>query len=134
MWPPEVERIVAPLRAAGLEARLEELPAGEDEAPGPAARAFAYDCDGREVVVLVEADAEPDPAKVASAAGCADLRRVAVPPFPFGGSTRVLVEQRLLAAITIWIEAGSPRHFLGLNPSVLGQMTRAVPADLSREG
>jgi hypothetical protein len=134
MWPSEVERVVAPLRAAGVEARVEELPQGEDDAPGPAARAFGYDCDGREVVVLVGADAEPDPAKVAAAAGCRDLRRVPAPPFPFSGAARVLVEQRLLTAVTVWIEAGSPRHFLGLNPGVLAQVTRAVPGDLSREG
>jgi hypothetical protein len=134
MWPPDVERIVEPLRAAGVEARLEELPAGEDSAPGPAARAFAYDCDGRAVVVLVEAEAEPDLAKVASAAGCRDVRRLPAPTFPFAGAARVLIEQRLLAAITVWIEAGSPRHVLGLNPGVLAQLTRAVPGDVSREG
>ena len=133
MWPPEVERIVAPLRAAGVEARLEELPAGEEDPPGPAARAFAYDCDGRELVVLVEAEAEPDPRKVAAAAGCRDARRIAAPPFPYAHAARVLAEQRLLAVETIWVEAGSPRHFLGLNPSVLAQVTRAAAADVSRE-
>ncbi len=134
MWPPEVERIVAPLRAAGVEARVEELPAGEEGAPGPAARAFAYDCDGRDVVVLVEADGEPDLAKVAAAAGCRDARRRPAPPFPYAGAARVLLEQRLLTGEAVWIEAGSDRHFLGLNPSVLARVTRATAADLAREG
>jgi prolyl-tRNA editing enzyme YbaK/EbsC (Cys-tRNA(Pro) deacylase) len=33
----------------------------------------------------------------------------------------------------VWVEAGSPRHVLGLNPTVLAQVTRAQAADLSRE-
>jgi prolyl-tRNA editing enzyme YbaK/EbsC (Cys-tRNA(Pro) deacylase) len=134
MWPPEVEQIAAPLRAAGVEARLEQLPAGHDTFPGAGARAFAYDCDGRQIVVLVEADAEPDPAKVALAAGCRDARRAPPPPFPYTGAARVLLEQRLLTTDTVWVEAGSPRHFLGLNPTVLAEVTRAAAADLSREG
>jgi hypothetical protein len=132
MWPSEVERIVAPLRAAGFEARIEERPPGELEAPGLAVRAFAYICHGREVVVLVEAETEPDPTKVAEAADCRDARRVSAPPFPYGRA-RVLLEQRLLTAETVWIQAGSPRHFLGLNPAVLAQVTRASAADISRE-
>jgi hypothetical protein len=133
MWPSEVERIVAPLRAVGVEARVEELPKGEQGAPGTALRAFAYICDGREVVVLVEAENEPELAKVAAAAGCSDPRRVSAPPFPYGRA-RVLLEQRVLGSGTVWLQAGSPRHFLGLNPSVLAQVTRATAADLSREG
>jgi prolyl-tRNA editing enzyme YbaK/EbsC (Cys-tRNA(Pro) deacylase) len=46
----------------------------------------------------------------------------------------VLIEQRLLIAETVWLEAGSPRHVLGLDPGVLTQLTRAIPADLSQEG
>ena len=131
MWPPDVERIAAPLRAASVEARLEELAPGEDAFPGTAARAVAYDCAGRTIVVLLPADREPDPAKVAAAADCRPSGRVAPPAFPFTGAARVLLEQRLLAAETVWLEAGSPRHVLGLDPSVLAQLTRALPADLT---
>ena len=42
--------------------------------------------------------------------------------------------QRLLTAETVWLEAGSPRHVLGLDPGVLTQLTRAIPADLTQEG
>lgn len=134
MWPPEVEQVVAPLRAAGVEARVEELAAGEQSAPGPAARAYGYDCDGRELVVLVDAESEPDPAKVAAAGGCRDTRRTPPPPFPYSQAARVLLEQQLLTAETVWIQAGSPRHVLGLNPSILAQVTRASVADLSQNG
>jgi prolyl-tRNA editing enzyme YbaK/EbsC (Cys-tRNA(Pro) deacylase) len=135
MWPPEVEQIAAPLRAAGVEARLEELPAGETSFPGAAARAVAYQCDGRIVVVLVPADKKADAAKVDAAAGCrASPAATAAPPFPFTAAARVLVEQRLLVAETIWLEAGSPRHILGLDPAVLVHLTRAIPADLTENG
>ena len=132
MWPPEVERIAAPLRAAGIEARLEELPPGEDVFPGTAARIVAYACNGRTLVVLVPAGREPDVDRVADVGDCRALVRVQPPPFPFSAVARVLLEQRLLAVDTVWLEAGSPRHVLGLEPSLLVQLTRAVPADLTQ--
>jgi prolyl-tRNA editing enzyme YbaK/EbsC (Cys-tRNA(Pro) deacylase) len=134
MWPPEVERIAAPLRSAGIEARIEELAPGEDAPPGTAARAVAYDCDRRTIVALVPVDEDADAAKVAAAAGCRIQAQVAGPPFPYTAAARVLVEQRLLTADTVWLEAGSPRHALGLDPGVLVQVTRAAPADLTQEG
>jgi prolyl-tRNA editing enzyme YbaK/EbsC (Cys-tRNA(Pro) deacylase) len=60
--------------------------------------------------------------------------RVEPPPFPFAGAERVVVEQRLLTAEIVWLEAGSPRHVLGLDPGVLLQVTRAIPADVTQEG
>jgi prolyl-tRNA editing enzyme YbaK/EbsC (Cys-tRNA(Pro) deacylase) len=134
MWPPEVERIAAPLRSAGIEARIEELAPGEDVFPGAAARAVAYECDRRIVVALVPIDEDADAAKVGAAAGCRIQGRVAPPSFPFAEAGRVLVEQRLLTTETVWLEAGSPRHVLGLDPGILVQLTRAVAADVTQEG
>jgi prolyl-tRNA editing enzyme YbaK/EbsC (Cys-tRNA(Pro) deacylase) len=134
MWPPEVERVVAPLRAAGIEARIEELPSGESTFPGPGAHAVAYDCDGRMVVALVPAGGEADLEKVGAAAGCRPFERSARPLFPFDGAARVLIEQRLVTAEIVWVEAGSPRHVLGLEPDVLAHLTRAIPADLTQNG
>ena len=68
MWPPEVERIAAPLRSAGIEARIEELAPGETDFPGAAARAVAYECDRQTVVALVPRDEDADAAKVGAAA------------------------------------------------------------------
>ncbi|TML18433.1 MAG: hypothetical protein E6G32_14770 [Actinobacteria bacterium] len=65
-------------RAAGVEARLEELPEGEDEFPGLGVRADAFDCDGRRVVALVPADRDTDLRKL----GCARTRAVRAPDFP----------------------------------------------------
>jgi prolyl-tRNA editing enzyme YbaK/EbsC (Cys-tRNA(Pro) deacylase) len=134
VWPPEVETIAAPLRAAGIEARLEELAPGEDEFPGAAATAVAYRCGGGLVVALVPADRDADSGKVGAAAGCEPADQVPAPPFPYRNADRVLLEQRLLAERTVWLEAGSPRHVLGLDPTVLRQLTRAIAADLTQNG
>jgi hypothetical protein len=134
MWPPEVERIAAPLRAAGIEARLEELPPGEAAFPSTAVRTVAYACNGSLLVVLVPAGRDPDLERVAAAGNCRGLVRVEPPPFPFAAAARVFLEQRLVPVDTLWLEAGSPRHVLGLEPSVLVQVTRAVPADLTQDG
>jgi prolyl-tRNA editing enzyme YbaK/EbsC (Cys-tRNA(Pro) deacylase) len=134
MWPPEVEAIAAPLRAAGIEARLEQLAPGETEFPGTAATAVAYECRDGVVVALLPADEAADSRKIATAAGSEPSRRVEPPPFPFERATRVLLEQRLIAHRTVWLEAGSPRFVLGLEPSVLQQLTRAVAADLTQNG
>jgi hypothetical protein len=134
MWPPEVERIAAPLRAAGIEARIEQLAPGEDAFPGTAARAVAYECNGRTVVALLPVEDDPDSGKIGAAADCRSLSRIAAPPFPFAAAERVLIEQRLLTAETVWLEAGSPRHVIGLDPGVLTHLTRAIPADLTLDG
>ena len=64
MWPPDVKRIAALLRSAGVEGRLEEMPIDETSVPGPAVRAEAYDCDGRTVVALVPAERNLDRGKL----------------------------------------------------------------------
>ena len=44
--------------------------------------------------------------------------------FPFEGA-RVIVDRSLLSARTVWLQAGSPRHVLGLGPRQLLRLTRA---------
>ena len=129
MWPESVERIAAFLRAAGAQGRLEELPAGVDSPPGPAVRATGFECDRRGLVVLVPADRAIDRDKLAAAAGCTALQPAPFPAFPFQPA-RVFLERSVLGARTVWLEAGSPRHFLELAPSQLVRLTRAETADL----
>jgi len=133
MWPEPVERIASFLRESEAIGRLEELPPGVDTPPGPAGRAEAFDCDGRTLVVLVPADRPIDEERVGRRAGCGALRPAAARGFPFQG-TLVLVDRSLLSQRTVWLEAGSPRHVLGLAPSQLLRLTRAetgvfVPPD-----
>jgi prolyl-tRNA editing enzyme YbaK/EbsC (Cys-tRNA(Pro) deacylase) len=123
MWPEPVERIAAFLRESDAIGRLEELPPGTDAPPGPGARAEAFDCDGRTLVVLVPADRAVDEQRLVRRAGCRSLRPGEPRTFPFQG-TLVLVDRSLLSQRTVWLEAGSPRHVLGLAPSQLLRLTR----------
>jgi prolyl-tRNA editing enzyme YbaK/EbsC (Cys-tRNA(Pro) deacylase) len=129
MWPEPVERIAAVLRTAAVQGRLEELPAGVEKPPSPNLRAAGFDCDGRSVVVLVPAERAIDRDKLAAAARCATLVPAPLPHFPFQPA-RVFLERSILTAGTVWLEAGSPRHVLGLPPSQLARLTRAETADL----
>jgi prolyl-tRNA editing enzyme YbaK/EbsC (Cys-tRNA(Pro) deacylase) len=124
MWPAPVERIASFLRQSEAPARLEQLPDGVDTPPGPAARAEAFDCDGRTLVALVPDDREVDRARLARRGGCDELRPASARTFPFQG-TQVLVDRSLLSQPMVWLEAGSPRHVLGLGPRQLLRLTRA---------
>ena len=120
------------LRTTGVEARLEELPGGVDTAPGPALRAAGFDCDGRTLVALVPAERALDRDKLAAEARCTVLYPAPFPSFPFQ-TARVFLDHSILAARMIWLEAGSPRHVLGLSPGHLVRLTRAETADLLLE-
>ena len=124
MWPEPVERIAKFLRESEAHGRLEELPPGVDTPPGTAVRAEAYDCDGRTLVALVPGNGEVDRSRLARRAGCTELRPTAGRSFPYQGA-RVIVERSLLSVRTAWLEAGSPRHALGLSPSQIVRLTRA---------
>jgi prolyl-tRNA editing enzyme YbaK/EbsC (Cys-tRNA(Pro) deacylase) len=129
MWPEPVERIAEFLRRSEAHGKLEELPKGVDTPPGPRARAEAFDCYGNAIVALVPAEGEIDRGRLARRAGCGELRPAPVRPFPFQGA-QVLVDRSLLAWPTVWLDAGSPRHVLGLAPSQLLRLTRAETGTL----
>jgi len=124
MWPEPVERIAKFLRESQAHGRLEELPPGVHSPPGTAVRAETYDCDGRTLVALVPGDADVDRSRLARRAGCTELRPAAEREFPYQGA-RVIVERSLLSVRTGWVQAGSPRHVLGLSPSQMVRLTRA---------
>ena len=124
-----MERIAAFLRAAGAVGRLEELPEDADSPPGPAIRAAGFECDGRNLVVLVPGQRTIDRGKLAAAAGCATLRPAPIPDFPFRPAS-VLLDWTLISMETVWLEAGSARFVLGLSPPDLARLTHAETADL----
>ncbi len=124
MWPEPVERIALFLRDSEANGRIEELPPGVDTPPGPGARAVAFDCDGRALVVLLPDDRAIDHQRLARRGGCRALQPAPSRSFPFQGA-RVLVDRSLLTVHVVWLEAGSPRHVLGLAPSQLLRLTRA---------
>jgi prolyl-tRNA editing enzyme YbaK/EbsC (Cys-tRNA(Pro) deacylase) len=124
MWPEPVERIARFLRDSEAVGRIEELPPDVDAPPGPGARAVSFDCAGRALVVVVPDDGAIDRARLARREACGDLQPAPFRTFPFQGA-RVLVDRSLLSVRTVWLEAGSPRHVLGLAPSQLLRLTRA---------
>ena len=132
MWPEAVEGIAAFLRAAGVEGRLEELLPGAGPPAGQVLRADGFDAEGAAVVVLVPADRAVDPRKVAVATNSSEVRPVPTAEFPFEGA-RVFIDQSALSFESVWLEAGSPRHLLGLSPAQLTRVTNAETADLLRE-
>ena len=115
-----------------MEGRLEELLAGAGPPPGQKLRADAFDGDGGAVIALVPADRAVDTRKLAVAAGCLEVRPVPATAFPFEGA-RVFMEQSVVSSDAVWLEAGSPRHVLGLSLAQIARVTRAETADLLRE-
>ena len=132
MWPEPVERIATLLRSAGVQGRLEELPAGVDEPPGPAFSAVGFECDGRVLVALVPTEHSIDGDKLAVAAKCGTLRPSLASNFTCR-RTRVFLDRSALTTPIVWLEAGSSRYYLGLAPGPLTRLTRARTADLVLE-
>ena len=120
-WPEPVERVAAALRAAAVEARIEEFPDGTPTArtrpPRSAAsssqivKSLVFVCDGAYVLALVPGDRRADEAAVAAAVGAAEVadRRArtrslqatgfepgGVAPFPQRAVTRTLIDKRVL--------------------------------------
>ena len=152
--PAAVERVVAFLRQAGAESRIEEF-AENTATAEDAARAVGRDaseivkslvvlCDGRPALALVPGDRRADTDKVARATG-ASAARVArgdevraitgfapgeVAPFPLPRVVLVLLERSLLAHPAVWVGAGSLRHLAVLPTSELVRLTKAQSADI----
>jgi prolyl-tRNA editing enzyme YbaK/EbsC (Cys-tRNA(Pro) deacylase) len=156
-WPEEVERVAAVLRAAGVEARVEEFAAGTPTAQAAAravgceleqiVKSLVFDCDGRFVLALVPGNHRADAIKVAAAGACARARVAtaeqvraatgfepgAVAPFPTRLVERVLIDPLLLRHRLVWIGGGSPRHMVGLAPADLARLARAQAMDVVEE-
>ena len=156
-WPEPVERVAAYLRAAGAEARLEELAEATGTAeqaaravgcrPAQIAKSLVFVCEGTTVVVLVPGDRRADPAKIAAAAGRSTARIArpeeveeatgfapgAVAPFPLPLVPRVFIDRKLLANKIVWVGAGSPTHLAAITPQELVRLARATPMDAVAE-
>lgn len=157
MWPPGVERVASFLRAAGGEARIEEIASDVRTAEqaadavgctlGQVVKSLVFICDGAPVVALVPGDRTTDSGKVArhtSARRAAvarpeevlevtGFRPGAVSPFPLPTVETVLVERTLLRHAVVWAGAGSPRHLVRLAPAELLRLTRGRVEDLLLE-
>lgn len=153
-WPPDVERVAAHLRRAGVEARIEEFPQGTPTAEaaaqaagcglGQIVKSLVFEAGGRFVLAMVPGDRRADRRKVALAAGTKRARVAsaeevesatafapgAVAPFPLPGVDRLLIDRRLLTQELLWIGAGSEYHLAAISPPDLARLTRAETGDL----
>jgi prolyl-tRNA editing enzyme YbaK/EbsC (Cys-tRNA(Pro) deacylase) len=154
-WPEAVERVAAVLRAAAIDARVEEFPEGTPTAEAAAravgatraeiVKSLVFICDERPVLALVPGDKRADAARLSSAAGARHARVAkahevvaatgfepgAVAPFPVPNVSRVLMDRSLLRHELVWIGAGSDRHMAGIGPADLVRLAKAEIGDLT---
>ena len=154
MWPEPVERVARELRAAAIEATVQEFPEGTPTAEAAAnavgcrldqiVKSIVFVAGRSYVVALVPGDRRADEGRVAEAAGATDVRVArarevveatgfepgGVAPFPLVATETVFIERTLLQHDRVWIGAGSPAHMAGLPPGELQRLSGARPADL----
>jgi len=155
MWPEPVERVATELRAAAVEATIQEFSEGTPTAEAAAraigcsleqiVKSLVFVCDGTAVLALVPGDRRADEAKIARAVDASEVRIAyarevlaatgfepgAVAPFPLRSIRTVLLERTVLQHGKVWIGAGSPAHMAGLAPGELQRLTGARTADLA---
>jgi Cys-tRNA(Pro) deacylase len=158
MWPESVERVSSFLRAAAVDARIQEFPDGTPTAEEAAravgcelnqiVKSLVFVCDGAYVLAMVPGDTRADESKVAEAAQAKRARVArpqevvsatgftpgAVAPFPPHGVKQAVLERTLLQHETVWIGAGSSSHMAALTPRDLQRLTRARAVDLVTAG
>ena len=157
-WPEQVERVSEALRAAAVEARVEQFEDGTPTARD-AARAVGAElaqivktivlvCDGAFVLALVPGDRRADERAVAEALGAGSVRSATpdevreatgfepggVAPFPQRNVSVALIDRSLLAYDEVWIGAGTDRHLAALAPADLARLAGARPFDLQHGG
>ena len=153
-WPEAVERVSAVLRAAAVEARIEEFDE-ETHTARDAAEAIGCDiaqivkslvlvCDGAYVLALVPGDRRADEDAVRAAVEAREVR-VAKPdevlhatgfepggvaPFPQRAITQTLMDRSFFGHDEVWIGAGTSSHMASLRPSELLRLAGARSVDL----
>jgi Cys-tRNA(Pro) deacylase len=157
-WPEPVERVSAVLRAAAIDARIEEFGEGTPTAQD-AARAVGCEldqivkslvlvCDGAYVMALVPGDRRADTNAVRAAVGAEDVRIArasevvhatgfepgGVAPFPQRAITQTLMDRSFFAHEEVWIGAGTDAHMAAIRPQELQRLTGAKTFELGGRG
>lgn len=154
-WPEPVERVAAVLRAAAVDARIEEFadgtPTARDAAKavgadlGQIVKSLVFVCDGAYVLALVPGNRRADERALAAAVAATDVRVAkaeevvhatgfdpgGVAPFPQRAITRTVIDQELLQYSVVWIGAGTSRHMASLPPTELQRLAGAVTGDVA---
>ena len=156
-WPEPVERVSAFLRAAAVDARIEEFPEGTPTAR-EAARAVGCElgqivksvvlvCDGAYVLALVPGDRRADEGAVKAAVGAAEVRIAkpdevlhatgfepgAVAPFPLRAVTQTLMDSSFFGHGEVWVGAGTSSHMASLRPAELLKLSGAKSFELAAQ-
>jgi Cys-tRNA(Pro) deacylase len=153
-----VERVAAVLRAAAVDARVEEFPDGTHTARDAAeaigcelaqiVKTLVLVCDGAYVLALIPGDRRLDETAAAAAVPAEHVRTArpeevehatgfppgGVAPFPQRAVTLALIDSSLLRHDVVWIGAGSPSHVAGLAPAELQKLAHARAVDLVGAG
>jgi prolyl-tRNA editing enzyme YbaK/EbsC (Cys-tRNA(Pro) deacylase) len=157
-WPEPVQRVSAVLRAAAVDARIEEFEGGTPSAR-EAARAAGCElaqivkslvlvCDGAYVLALVPGDARADEAAIGRTLEASEVRIArpdevmqatgfepgGVAPFPQRAVARTLMDRSFFRFDVVWVGAGSASHMAALGPPELQRLSRATTVDLASRG
>jgi prolyl-tRNA editing enzyme YbaK/EbsC (Cys-tRNA(Pro) deacylase) len=154
LWPEPVDRVARELRAAAVDATVQEFPEGTPTAQAAAeavgcrldqiVKSLVFVCDGVFVLAMVPGDRRADEGRVAEAAGAGEVRVArasevveatgfepgGVAPFPLAAVEQVFIETTLLQHDRVWIGAGTDAHMCGLGPTDLQRLSGAWTADL----
>ncbi len=157
-WPEPVERVSAVLRAAAVDARVEQFdegtPTARDAAKAVACelsqivKTLVFVCDGAFVLALVPGDRRADGRAVAQAVGASSVRVAkadevvqatgfeagGVAPFPQLQVSQTLIDSSFFAHGIVWIGAGTPHHMASLPPLDLARLAGARTVDLAASG
>jgi prolyl-tRNA editing enzyme YbaK/EbsC (Cys-tRNA(Pro) deacylase) len=157
-WPEPVERVSAFLRAAAVDARIEEFTEGTPTAReaaravgcelGQIVKSLVLVCDGAYVLALVPGDRRADEDAVRTAVGAEDVRVAkpdevlhatgfepgAVAPFPQRAVTQTLMDTSFFGYEEVWVGAGSSSHLASLRPSELLKLSGAKSVDIAGHG
>jgi prolyl-tRNA editing enzyme YbaK/EbsC (Cys-tRNA(Pro) deacylase) len=157
-WPEPVERVSAVLRAAAVDARIEEFtegtPTARDAAKaigcelGQIVKSVVLVCDGAYVLALVPGDRRADEDAVRTAVGAQEVRVAkadevvhatgfepgAVAPFPLRAVTQILMDRSFFGHQEVWIGAGTSSHMASLAPSELLKLSGAKSVDIAGRG
>jgi prolyl-tRNA editing enzyme YbaK/EbsC (Cys-tRNA(Pro) deacylase) len=157
-WPEPVERVSAFLRAAAVDARIEEFteatPTARDAARvigcelSQIVKSLVLVCDGAYVLALVPGDRRADEDAVRAAVGAREVRVAtrdevvhatgfepgAVAPFPQRAITQTLMDRSFFGQEEVWIGAGTSSHMASLRPSELLKLSGAKTVELSTRG
>jgi prolyl-tRNA editing enzyme YbaK/EbsC (Cys-tRNA(Pro) deacylase) len=157
-WPEPVERVSAVLRAAAVDARIEEFKEGTPTAREAArvigcelaqiVKSLVLVCDGAYVLALVPGDRRADEDAVRVLVGAREVRVAspeevvhatgfepgAVAPFPQRAVTQSLMDTSFFAYEEVWIGAGTSSHMASLRPAELLNLSGAKSVDLTTRG